>query len=259
MGRDRVLPKSKREKVREKQQKEAARPLAVGRILIVCEGTKTEPNYFEAWKEQVDEIKKKYALRTTASICIGDEISIDGEGKNTLSLVEVALEKKNKSPLDYNQVWCVFDRDSFPPSDFDNAIKKAESCGMKVAYSNEAFELWYLLHFVHRVTSMSRSEFKDELSKHLGMLYQKNDPTMYGRLLKYKKDAIRNAKTLRDCVSCSDKCYSKHNPSTTVDQLVEALDEYVKDLKAYCFPNTDSVEHSLIHSMSSLTPGLTTH
>lgn len=234
MARDRVLPQSKKDRGRAKQEQKAARPLGVGRILIVCEGTKTEPNYFEAWKKQVDEIKTELELRTTAVIHIGNEISIDGEGKNTLSLVDVALQKIEKSNLDYKQVWCVFDRDSFPSSSFDNAIQKAESHGMKVAYSNEAFELWYLLHFVHRVTSMSRREFKDELSKYLGMPYQKNDPTMYGRLLKYKKDAIRNAKTLRD--GYSDKRYSKHNPSTTVDQLVEALDKYVEDLRESCFP-----------------------
>ena len=46
------------------------------RFLIVCEGKKTEPNYFRSFKV------------STANIKVG------GEGANTLSLVNVALELK---------------------------------------------------------------------------------------------------------------------------------------------------------------------
>jgi hypothetical protein len=49
------------------------------------------------------------------------------------------------------EVWCVFDMDvkrgADEFADFDNAISKALQLGYKIAYSNDAFELWFYLHF----------------------------------------------------------------------------------------------------------------
>lgn len=78
------------------------------RILIVCEGEKTEPNYFEA-------IRRRLPRHVVT-------LHIEGLGANTLSLVRKAQEIRGQysrmdPPLD--QVWAVFDRDSFPPDDFD--------------------------------------------------------------------------------------------------------------------------------------------
>jgi len=92
------------------------------------------------------------------------EIRIKGIGRNTLSLVDIATSIRDKAaqgdyPYDY--IWVIFDRDSFPADNFDNAINKAVACGMNAGWSNEAFELWYLLHFEERITGMSRSEFKN--------------------------------------------------------------------------------------------------
>ncbi|MGH7862625.1 MAG: RloB family protein, partial [Candidatus Dormibacteraceae bacterium] len=98
------------------------------RILIVCEGTKTEPNYFRGFRVLSAEII--------------------GEGYNTVSLVERARELRDADGP-YDQVWCVFDHDSYSPGDFNAAVGNAESAGIRVAYSNEAFELWYCLHFAY--------------------------------------------------------------------------------------------------------------
>lgn len=95
------------------------------RFLIVCEGGKTEPNYFKSFR-----VPKNV-------------IDIYGLGANTTSLVEEAIKLKNKDG-GYDQVWCVFDRDSFPKQNFNAAISSAKAQGIQVAYSNEAFELWYL-------------------------------------------------------------------------------------------------------------------
>jgi hypothetical protein len=48
-----------------------------------------------------------------------------------------AINKKEP----YHEVWCVFDKDSFLPQDFNGAIQLAKSNRIRVAYSNEAFEL----------------------------------------------------------------------------------------------------------------------
>jgi len=98
-------------------------------FLIVCEGAKTEPNYFRGFK------------------VAGNVLDVRGVGDNTLSLVEQAAKFKERG--EYDQTWCVFDRDSFPADRFNRALDLARRLGMRVAYSNEAFELWYLLHFAY--------------------------------------------------------------------------------------------------------------
>ena len=97
------------------------------RIHIVCEGSKIEPNYFEAIKEN---LPPNLA-----------EVKIDGTGANTLSLVQKALQLRDQQSDNYpvDEVWGVFDRDSCPPAHFDNAIHMAEAAGLKCAWSNEAF------------------------------------------------------------------------------------------------------------------------
>lgn len=127
--------------------------------LLFCEGSRTEPNYFNSFK---DKLPKNLV-----------QIEIDPSGgKNTISLVNHALKvlpkyKRNNSTINYN-VWVVFDKDSFPNSNFDNAIFKAQGAGLNCAYSNEAFELWYLLHFEDYQNAISREDYSKLLSKHLG-------------------------------------------------------------------------------------------
>jgi hypothetical protein len=135
------------------------------RFLIVCEGEKTEPNYFRSFR-----VPKNVA-----------EIDVQGLGENPSKLVQSAKELKEQE--DYDQVWCVFDRDSWTVEDFNNAIKNANAQGFKVAYSNEAFELWYVLHFEFLNTGIPRSDYRQKLTSLLGREYQKNsEPYMMSYL-----------------------------------------------------------------------------
>ena len=101
-------------------------------FLIVCEGENTEPDYFKAF-------------RMTAAT-----VKAVGEAMNTLSLVNKAISireaEKTKKKF-YDQCWVVFDKDDFPAKDFNQAIQHAEKNGFHVAYRNQAFEYWFLLHF----------------------------------------------------------------------------------------------------------------
>ncbi|MDF5725464.1 MAG: RloB family protein [Rhizonema sp. PD37] len=81
------------------------------RFLIVCEGEKTEPNYFRSFR-----VPKNVAV-----------INVQGLGENPSKLVKSAMKLKEQDNSD--QVWCVFDRDSWTPEDFNNAIKNARSKG----------------------------------------------------------------------------------------------------------------------------------
>jgi hypothetical protein len=175
--------------------------------LIVCEGEKTEPNYFEGFR-----VSKVV------------EIDVQGLGENPSKLVQSAKELKKQD--DYDQVWCVFDRDSWTVEDFNNAIKNATAQGFKVAYSNEAFELWYVLHFEFIDTGIPRKDYLRKLTSLLGRTYQKNSETIYDELFEKQSIAIRNAENLL-------KQYDPHNPvrdnpSTTVHLLVLELNRFIQ-------------------------------
>ncbi len=187
------------------------------RFLIVCEGEKTEPNYFKAFK----------AVLPRRVI----ELEIHGEGRNTLSLVEKAQELRDRglrSGSSFDQVWVVFDRDSFPADDFDNAISKAEANDIQCAWSNEAFEFWYLLHFEYRNSAISRQEYQQILTHRFGEEYKKNDERMYRKTCDPAKQnqAIEWARRLHDDTLKRRIPFSRANPGTTVFKLVEQLNRF---------------------------------
>jgi hypothetical protein len=180
-------------------------------FLIVCEGQKTEPLYFKAFDVKKDVI----------------ELEISGEGRNTLSLITQAIEKRDKgikTNKRYNQVWCVFDKDSFSDKNFNAAIYKARDNNIRTAYTNEAFELWYLLHFMYYDSALSRNQYRDILTQHLKQKYEKNDPSLYERLKPYQDKAIKNARKLRSQYPSHNP--AKDNPCTTVYELVEELNNF---------------------------------
>jgi hypothetical protein len=197
--------------------------------LIVCEGEKTEPNYFLAL---VSDLPKP-----VAEVCRFD---VAGAGRSTLSLVEYAvqkrveLEKMHIRDIDY--LWIVFDRDSFDADDFNNAIAKCAAENIKkpivnAAWTNEAFELWYLLHFNYHDTGLTRGQYKEKLeeavSKVAGskFVYKKNDPDMYWLLKKHGRLdlAVRSAQKLIDRLWHPRTDYATHNPRTHVHDLVKEL------------------------------------
>ena len=177
------------------------------RFLIVCEGAKTEPSYFQGFQVPGD-----------------IEVVVLGLGENTDSLVESAIRLSKRD--NYDQVWCVFDRDSFPAGAFNRALQLAGAAGLKVAYTNEAFELWYLLHFDYHDAALSRTQYTGKLSERLGRPYVKNDPHMYEHLHPRQGAAIRHAASLRR--SYSELNPEQDNPSTTVDLLVTQLNQFAR-------------------------------
>lgn len=179
------------------------------RFLIVCEGEKTEPNYFRSFRVPRDVV----------------EIDIRGLGENPSRLVNSAKELKERKEYEEksDQVWCVFDRDSWASEDFDGAIQFAEKQGFKVAYSNEAFELWYVLHFEFLNTGIPRGDYLQKLNRLLGQKYQKNSETIYDELIDRQPTAIKNAENLLK--QYDSRTPHRNNPSTTVHLLVDALNK----------------------------------
>lgn len=202
-------PQRRKKNVRERQV----------RFLIVCEGTKTEPNYFRA------------LIRDNTSTVI--DVEIWGEGQGASDLVDKAvkikesLEKRNA--MSFDRVWVVFDKDD--RTDFNKAIDKANKLGFKSAWSNESFELWFCLHFEYLNTPIGRSDYIKKLegffSKGKGdnnFKYKKGSSDIYELLKAYGNEdsAKAHAKNLRALYD--DDNYAEHNPCTMVDILVEELE-----------------------------------
>ena len=94
--------------------------------LIVCEGTKTEPNYFEG-------LKKNLPPGVIDTI----DLEVEGTGHNTLTVIDDAQKIGERlerlSGRIFDEIWAVFDRDSFPEQNFNNAIFKAQAIGIYCA------------------------------------------------------------------------------------------------------------------------------
>jgi len=194
------------------------RRVEIPTILIVCEGENTEPSYF-----------KQFRLATL-------KVRVEGLGSNTMDLVNRALSFRDEEEFD--QVWVVFDKDEFSPQDFNSAIAKAESQSIGVAYSNQSFEYWLLLHLDdHQGGGMHRRNYDHELNRRLkthGLAYDGNgtkkvDPNLFEYLmavdpktkLKRVEQAIQRARRVETLHA--GKTPADSESSTTVYQLVEVL------------------------------------
>lgn len=191
-------------------------------ILIVCEGKNTEPSYFRQFK------------LTSATI------KAIGNGYNTTSLVNHAIILNKKGT--YEQVWCVFDKDQFPANDFNNAITIAAANNFRVAYSNQAFEYWLILHFEdHQGGGMHRGEYGNTINDYinpLGLTYDgagsKTVTDVFFEILS-GIDTATNSPRIDLAISRAKRNYNlmthaspaTEESSTTVFKLVEEILKFI--------------------------------
>ncbi|MCL1939880.1 MAG: RloB family protein [Desulfovibrionaceae bacterium] len=175
------------------------------KFLLVCEGEKTEPLYFESFKRIC---RNPIALEVL-------------KGKGTpLSVVETAIQYKTE---EFDEVWAIFDRDSFDKDKLHTAFDKARDAGINIAFTNEAFELWFILHYKYIDTGMSRSAYQEELLPLIRKRYEKNDDAMFGILRPRLCQAMQYASRLGKGISLWSHEAIDKNPFTGVHHLVYAL------------------------------------
>jgi hypothetical protein len=152
------------------------------------------------------------------------QIESEGGAGNTISVVERALklrEQAIRSKSPYVQVWCVIDRDEHPLERYRSAFRLAKDYpDVTVIWANECFEIWYLMHFCYRDTSIGRGALRKELEKpaYLNRPYDKADSEVFELLRDRRDAAIKNARRL----SQSNRS-NEVNPSTNLHELVETL------------------------------------
>ena len=207
---------SRKDRLKSKKQ-------APANYLIVCEGKKTEPNYFNGLKRKINE---KYGSKVDVLI---PNIDIKGTGMNTISLVNYAEKKVNQSAKIYGQVWVVFDKDDYSDEQFDQAIKNSN---YNVAWSNPNFELWLLSHFKKINRYISKEDVFQELNKEFQKKklgdYTKNDTNIFDKVTSEGKlhTAIENCEYMEEL--SKDGQASQRNPMTKVYKIVDGLKEYLE-------------------------------
>lgn len=198
------------------------------RVLIVTEGSKTEPVYFR-------KIIAELGLTTAKVKIVGDG------GSAPISVVEEA-QKRLDQDSDFEQVFCVFDRDRH--TTYDDALeslrqlarhRKLKGKAIIAITSVPCFELWYLLH-----VSDSRKPYEvaatggspalaliSELKKYEPFCsYEKKDCEIFFPKITPHRDtaAERAVRFLQEAQGEGAQLFHE-NPSTRVHLIIQALTE----------------------------------
>ena len=183
------------------------------RVLIVCEGIRTEKGYFQS-------------LRHAERIPIDLEILAGGTPK---TLVERAVKRKREADTTakksgdpnsrFDEVWCVFDVDEHPF--LPEAKQQAADNQIQVAVSNPCFELWVLLHFRDQNRHIERSKVQHACRQELPG-YEKALPS--DKLFPKYPEALKRAQELDKWQNSRNKAGG--NPSTGAYLLVEKLKSF---------------------------------
>lgn len=216
MGTDDLFHKRRAKKASELTRGKAKRaPYA--KVLIVCEGEKTEPHYFNGLKDH-------YGLNSANVEICGDC------GSDPLSIIRQAKQRyrEEKDAGDaFDKVYCVFDKDAHTHyTQGLDVIRGATPKGVYIAITSvPCFEYWLLLHFNYTTrpydTLTGNSSCNQVLTELRGYIpnYAKGAsdtfPALIGKLDFAKNNAAR---AIREA-----EANHTDNPTTRVHELVEFL------------------------------------
>lgn len=193
-------------------RKEKSRGNPYPAIFLYCDG-QTEEDYF-----------RHLGIRNPKIM----RCNIDG-------YIEKAIDDKKKrveNEEDWDEYWIVCDKDDVSDEIFDNSIKKAEENKIHVAYSNEAFECWLLLHFQYFETAFNRKDYPSKINTNLKNKQIKSEfpanksinKELFDSIFLFLDTAKANTKKLHEkWFNENINRPSKQNPNTTIIKLIEKL------------------------------------
>lgn len=190
-------------------------------VLIALEDEKSSRFYIK-WL-----IKDK---NLAANVAFAEHIGTDPK-----SVLKAIKRFKDDNPtIKYEKAWLVIDRDSFDIENFKGTLETARHNNICVAYSNECYELWLLLHFKDVTGFKTRKELRSELNtefkKNFKIEYEKSERNVYVMLIDRQEDAIRRAEKLIERTIRDNGCLDPfmNNPSTQIHVLIKCLNELNK-------------------------------
>lgn len=138
----------------------SARQLA-RRILVVTEGTRTEPQYVEGLNQH---------LRSTGATTAVKTVSV---GKDPLKVVEKCVEIRDEAKekgKDYDICICLVDVDQHLT--LDKACRVASRKSILLLISNLKFEVWLRWHVEEKLSALNTTQL-DDLTAKLGLVTEK--------------------------------------------------------------------------------------
>jgi len=222
MGKDNLFHRKKARAQDIRRAKAVRAPYA--KVLIVCEGKKTEKNYFE-------EIKAYYELNST-NIEINTEC---GSAPISVATHAINLYKNEINSLKdpFDKVYCVFDRDTH--TTFHQALNLIKSQPPKGVFnaitSTPCFEYWFLLHFGYTqqpfrgtVKKSAAEQLEDHLKSNFWPGYKKNSLNTF----KDRFKELPQAKIWAGQILNSSSTTGIIDPLTNVHELVDFLQNIKK-------------------------------
>lgn len=209
MGTDNLFHKRKAKSYERKPGNKPTRQ----RLLIVCEGSKTEPHYFK-------EMRHELRLKTADVTVCGEEC-----GSDPVSVFNYALQKFEEEDCKYDSVYCVIDTDEH--KNLGEALKLVREKGAPFVpiVSSPCFEFWLILHHGPHTTSFRATSTKsigdvvESALRKLDKIYQKGKSGVWARYRSKLDAAIQNSKAIHKVA----KSTGNQNPSTEIHLVVEAL------------------------------------
>jgi hypothetical protein len=222
MGKD-GQPKHKQE-AREIRRKKASRGM-YERVLIVCEGEKTEPNY-------LNELRSHFRLPTANIVVRPSEL-----GTSPIQVVQYAQQLFEQGDAhhglaarEFDRIYAVFDRDDHETYHDALAYCAAHTLALRnserqrvpliAVPSVPCFELWLLLHYEDVLDALHRNDVYARLKRHLPD-YDKGNSGYWSRLQPLLADAQRRAQALAQRHSPEDG----QQPCTGIGGLVAYLSQ----------------------------------
>lgn len=190
------------------------RVLRLGHYMVITNAKKTEPQYFERFRNSIPESYR-------------DQIAIKVLSEDTKNLLNKAIELIGKDPQ-FAQAWIILDRDQ--EVNFDKLICDAKRRGIQVGWSNPCFEIW-LFAYLGEMPNIPDSgiccrEFQRIFQQKVGHRYEKADPSIYDKLKEKgnEEGAIRLAKRKISQHKRNGKSKpSNMCPGTTVHLLISEI------------------------------------
>jgi hypothetical protein len=184
-------------------------------LLVICEGTRTEPDYLRALKQQP-------TVRDVAAVDLRVET---GKGKtNAGSLVSIAVAARNiaiDAEGEIDEFWCVFDVE-WPVNQpgLNQAVEQANQHDIHVAISNPCFELWLILHFQDQNSWLSSN---DACKLRARLDGSKGKGLSAGLYMPRAADAAIRAKALDNRHRANDSRFPRDNPSSGMHFLLTSI------------------------------------
>lgn len=207
------------------------------KFYLFCEGERTEPLYFKGFEK---EIKNNPIYKNLVFI------KVEGLGKETLRVIYEAEQYVKDNKISHAQIWCIYDKDSFPAKDFnavseyaDNLNKKQGNVHYYVAWSNQCIEYWFILHFDWYDSDNDRKYYRKYLHKKFADLgwkrYTKNNDELFYILTKHGNPKLAIQRATRRLQECEGKTDADSIPATKVHLLVSQLAKYLPEDIKHCY------------------------